>query len=117
MIRGATPWPDQAAGPEAGRWLGAEVALDGGGTGRVQGVLWDPVQPRVRSLVTEYADEAGRTRRVAVPLSWVLDAEPGRVVLAVGARQLDQLPAAAPPTVPGAGARAFEARSAAEAPA
>ena len=69
--------------------MGAEIAFGETLIGRVQGVVRDPQSQRVRWLITTYGPSA---RRVAVPMEWVVRRTPARLVLAVGARSLDDLP-------------------------
>jgi hypothetical protein len=69
--------------------IGSEIAFGSTLIGRVLGVVRDPLSQRVRRLITAYGPAA---RRVAVPMEWVVRRTPQRLVLAVGARSLDDLP-------------------------
>jgi hypothetical protein len=69
--------------------IGAEIAFGSAPIGRVLGLVRDPLTQRVRRLITTYGPNA---RRVAVPMEWVVRRSPERLVLAVGARSLDDLP-------------------------
>jgi len=68
--------------------LGAEITHAGVLLGRVEGLFRDAISQRVWRLLTSYG-LAGR--RVAVPMEWVVSRSPTRLVLAVGARSLDDL--------------------------
>jgi hypothetical protein len=68
--------------------MGAEMTFDKTLIGHVEGLVCDPISQRVRRLITSY----GMTgRRVAVPMEWVVNRAPSRLVLGVGARSLDDL--------------------------
>jgi hypothetical protein len=69
--------------------IGAEIAFGSTLIGHVLGVVRDAHSQRVRRLITDYGANA---RRVAVPMEWVVRRTPERLVLAVGARSLDDLP-------------------------
>src|SRR5213078_4199877 len=68
---------------------GAEVVFEKAVIGHVEGVVRDPVSRRVWRLVTRYGP--ANSRRVAVPIEWIVRASAQRVVLGVGTRSLDQL--------------------------
>jgi hypothetical protein len=69
--------------------MGAEMTFDKTLIGHVEGLVRDPISQRVWRLVTSY----GKTgRRVAVPMQWVVNRSPTRLVLGVGAGSLDDLP-------------------------
>ena len=72
-------------------FVGAELVVGDVAIGRVQAVLHDPISHRVRHLVARYGTP--KTRRVAVPVEWVVRRGPQRVVLGVERRSLDQLAA------------------------
>ena len=71
--------------------IGAELASSGGqpSLGYVLGLRRDPISGRVWRLITTYGPHS---RRVAVPIEWVVRRSPTRVELAVGTRSLDDLP-------------------------
>lgn len=69
--------------------MGAEIMFGNMLVGHVEGLAHDPHSHRVRRLITSY----GLTvRRVGVPMEWVIQRSPARVVLAVGVRSLNDLP-------------------------
>jgi hypothetical protein len=68
--------------------LGAEITFGGTLIGHVEGLVRDPLSQRVRRLITSYGL---KRRRVAVPMEWVVKRSDSGVVLAVGARSLDDL--------------------------
>jgi hypothetical protein len=70
-------------------FVGAELVVGDVAIGRVQAVLHDPISHRVRHLVARYGTFT--TRRVAVPVEWIVRRGPQRVVLGVERRSLDQL--------------------------
>jgi len=70
--------------------MGAEMTFGKTLIGHIEGLVRDPISHRVRRLITSYG-LAGR--RVAVPMEWVINRSPSRLVLGVGARSLDDLPA------------------------
>ncbi len=72
-------------------WQDALVVVGTGAIGRIQSVVRDPLSQRVRQFVTSYADRTGADRRVAIPVEWVVEHRPGRVVLGVGSHELDGL--------------------------
>jgi hypothetical protein len=74
--------------PNDTQLMGAEMTFDKTLLGLVEGLVRDPISQRVRRLVTSYGPTG---RRVAVPMEWVVNRSPTRVVLAVGARSLDDL--------------------------
>jgi hypothetical protein len=68
--------------------MGAELTFGSTLIGHVEGLIRDPISQRVWRLLTSY----GRTARsVGVPMEWVVSRSPTRLVLAVGARSLDDL--------------------------
>jgi hypothetical protein len=68
--------------------MGAEITYGTTVLGHVEGLAHDPLSHRVRRLITSYG-VAGR--RVGVPMEWVVKRSPGRLVLGVGTRSLDDL--------------------------
>jgi hypothetical protein len=68
--------------------IGAEMMFGTTPIGHVVGVLRDPNSQRVRRLLTSYGPDS---RRVAVPMEWVLRRTPSQVILGVDARSLDDL--------------------------
>jgi len=70
--------------------MGAEMTFGKTLIGHIEGLVRDPISHRVRRLITSYG-LAGR--RVEVPMEWVINRSPSRLVLGVGARSLDDLPA------------------------
>lgn len=70
--------------------MGAEMTFGKTLIGHIEGLVRDPISHRVRGLITSYG-LAGR--RVEVPMEWVINRSPSRLVLGVGARSLDDLPA------------------------
>jgi hypothetical protein len=74
--------------PNDSQLMGAEMTFDKTLIGHVEGLVHDPISQRVRRLITSY----GMTgRRVAVPMEWVVNRTPSRLVLGVGTRSLDDL--------------------------
>ena len=69
--------------------IGAELVSGATSIGHVLDVYRDPVSQRVWRLITTYGPHS---RRVAVPMEWVVRRSPTRVELAVGTRSLDDLP-------------------------
>jgi hypothetical protein len=68
--------------------MGAEITFGTTLIGHVEGLACDPISQRVRRLITSY----GLTgRRVGVPMEWVVNRSPSRLVLGVGSRSLDDL--------------------------
>ena len=68
--------------------MGAEITFGKALIGHVEGLVRDPISHRVWRLITSY----GLTpRRVAVPMEWVVNRSPSRLVLGVGTRSLDCL--------------------------
>jgi hypothetical protein len=76
------------ARPADGDLIGAELVFGSTSIGHVLGVQRDPVSGRIRRLVTTYGTP---TRRVAVPMEWVVAISATRVSLGVGAHSLDDL--------------------------
>jgi hypothetical protein len=73
--------------------MGAEITFGTTLIGHVEGLVRDPLSQRVRRLITSY----GLTgRRVGVPMEWVVNRSPARLVLGVGERSLDDLGDLAP---------------------
>jgi hypothetical protein len=68
--------------------MGAAIIVGTTLIGHVEGVVRDPLSNRVRRVVTSYGPVG---RRVAVPMEWVAKRSASRLVLAVGARSLDNL--------------------------
>jgi hypothetical protein len=68
--------------------MGAEMTFGMTLIGHVEGLVRDPISQRVRWLITSYGKNG---RRVAVPMEWVVNRSPSRLVLGVGARSLDDL--------------------------
>ena len=68
--------------------VGAEMMFGKTLIGHVEGLVHDPISQRVRSLITQYGMVG---RRVAVPMEWVVNWSPARLMLGVGARSLDDL--------------------------
>ena len=77
-----------SAPPNDDQLLGAQITFGGTLLGHVEGVIRDPVSQRVWRLITSYGLLG---RRVAVPTEWVVKRSASRLVLAVGARSLDEL--------------------------
>ena len=69
--------------------IGAELVFGPTAIGHVLDVRRDPISNRVWRLITTYGP---RQRRVAVPMEWVKRRTPTQVALAVGTRELDDLP-------------------------
>lgn len=86
---GSTPTHD-------GQLMGAEIVFGSTLLGHVEGLCRDPFSHRVRRLITSYGPDR---RRVGVPLEWVVKRSPTRLVLAVGARALNDLADWASPLV------------------
>jgi hypothetical protein len=68
--------------------VGAEIMFGPTPIGRVEGVVRDPLSGRVRKVITTYGPAH---RRVAVPMEWVVQHTPTRLVLGVGSLSLDDL--------------------------
>ena len=68
--------------------VGAEIFFGAQVIAHVEGVVRDPLSGRVRKLITTYGPSA---RRVAVPMEWVVQRTPSRLVLGVGSLSLDDL--------------------------
>jgi hypothetical protein len=68
--------------------IGAEIMFGPTSIGHVEGVVRDPLSNRVRWLITTYGPAR---RRVAVPMEWVVQRTPTRLVLGVGPLSLDDL--------------------------
>jgi hypothetical protein len=68
--------------------IGAEIVFGPSRLGRVEGLVRDPVSSRVRRLITTYGPNQ---RRVAIPMEWVVQRTPSRLVLGVGSLSLDDL--------------------------
>jgi hypothetical protein len=68
--------------------MGAEISFGSTLIGHVEGLAYDPISQRVRRLITSYGLNR---RRVGVPMEWVVKRSAERLVLAVGARSLDDL--------------------------
>ena len=68
--------------------MGAELTFGSTLIGHVEGLIRDPISQRVRRLITSYGLNR---RRVGVPMEWVVKRSAERLVLAVGARSLDDL--------------------------
>jgi hypothetical protein len=68
--------------------MGAEITFGTTLIGHVEGLVRDPISQRVRRLITSYGTTG---RRVAVPMEWVVNRSPSRLVLGVGPRSLDDL--------------------------
>ncbi|GAC1315002.1 MAG: hypothetical protein NVSMB2_05490 [Chloroflexota bacterium] len=68
--------------------IGAELGFGATAIGHVEGVRRDPVSGRVWRLIATYGSQS---RRVAVPMEWVVRRSPTRVTLAVGTGSLDDL--------------------------
>jgi hypothetical protein len=79
---------DSANRPDDDALMGAEIMFGPTQLGRVEGVVRDPVSSRVRTLITTYGPAQ---RRVAVPMEWVVQRTPTRLVLGVGSLSLDDL--------------------------
>jgi PRC-barrel domain len=75
-------------GSEDDSLVGAEILFGPKLIGHVEGVVRDPLSGRVRKLITTYGP---RQRRVAVPMEWVVQRTPSRLVLGVGSLSLDDL--------------------------
>ena len=69
--------------------IGAELVFGATSMGQILGVRRDLISQRVWWLIATYGPHG---RRVAVPIQWVLRRTPTRVTLAVGTRELDDLP-------------------------
>lgn len=69
--------------------IGAELVFGATTIGRVLDVRRDPLSQRVWRLITTYGPHG---HRVAVPMEWVVRRTPTRVTLAVGSREIDDLP-------------------------
>jgi hypothetical protein len=69
--------------------IGAELVSGATSIGHILDVRRDPISQRVWRLITTYGPHG---RRVAVPMEWVVRRTPTRVTLAVGTRELDDLP-------------------------
>jgi hypothetical protein len=74
--------------PEDDPLIGAEIMFGPTLIGHVEGVICDPVSSRVRRLITAYGPTR---RRVAVPMEWVVQRTPTRLVIGVGSLSLDDL--------------------------
>jgi hypothetical protein len=74
--------------PEDDKLMGAEIMFGRAHIGRVEGLVRDRVSSRVRRLITTYGPAQ---RRVAIPMEWVVQRSPTRVVLGVGSVSLDDL--------------------------
>jgi hypothetical protein len=68
--------------------MGAEIMFGPTLIGHVERVTRDPVSNRVRKLITTYGPAQ---RRVGVPMEWVVQRTPTRLVLGVGSLSLDDL--------------------------
>ena len=68
--------------------MGAEISFGSTLIGHVEALAYDPISHRVRRLITSYGPNR---RRVEVPMEWVIKRSADRLVLAVGARSLDDL--------------------------
>jgi len=68
--------------------IGAEITFGPTPIGHVVGVVRDPLSGRVRKVITSYGPAK---RRVAVPMEWVVQHTPTRLVLGVGSLSLDDL--------------------------
>jgi hypothetical protein len=68
--------------------VGAEIMFGQTPIGHVEGVVRDPISGRVRKVITSYGPAR---RRVAVPMEWVVQHTPTRLVLGVGSLSLDDL--------------------------
>ena len=68
--------------------VGTEILFGTTSIGQVLAVIRDPVSQRVRRLITTYG---ATSRRVAIPMEWVVRRTPTSVTLGVGARSLDDL--------------------------
>jgi len=77
-----------SGGTDDEKLVGAEIFFGPTRIGQVEGVVRDPLSGRVRKVITTY----GHTnRRVAVPMEWVVQHTPTRLVLGVGSLSLDDL--------------------------
>ena len=81
---------------------GAEIMFGSTLLGHVEGVVRDPLSHRVTRLITRYGPNA---RRVAVPMEWVVQRTPTRVMLAIGTRGLEDLAEQFDQPTPGIGRR------------
>jgi hypothetical protein len=68
--------------------IGAEIMFGTTPIGHVEGVVRDPLSGRIRKVITTYGPAH---RRVAVPMEWVVQQTPRRLVLGVGSLSLDDL--------------------------
>ena len=68
--------------------MGAEITYGKTLIGHVEGLIRDPISQRVWRLITSYGLPG---RRVGVPMEWVVNRSPTRLILAVGASSLDDL--------------------------
>jgi hypothetical protein len=74
--------------PDDDTLIGAEIMFGPTQLGHVEGVVRDRVSSRVRRLITTYGPAQ---RRVAIPMEWVVQRTPTRLVLGVGSLSLDDL--------------------------
>jgi hypothetical protein len=81
---------DTPAGADDEHLVGAEIQFGPTLLGHVEGVVRDPLSGRVRKVITTYGQGAAR-RRVAMPIDWVVQRTPTRLVIGVGALSLDDL--------------------------
>jgi hypothetical protein len=77
-----------AADADEEKLVGAEILFGPVLIGHVEGVVRDPLSGRVRKVITSYGPTL---RRVAVPMEWVVQHSPTRLVLGVGSLSLDDL--------------------------
>jgi hypothetical protein len=77
-----------ADGTDDNRLVGAEILFGPTRIGQVEGIVRDPLSGRVRKVITTYGPAQ---RRVAVPMEWVVQRTPTRLVLGVGSLSLDDL--------------------------
>jgi hypothetical protein len=75
-------------GSEDEKLIGAEITFGTTPIGHVEGIVRDPLSGRVRKVITTYGPAQ---RRVAVPMEWVVQQTPTRLVLGVGSLSLDDL--------------------------
>ena len=68
--------------------IGSEIMFGSTPLGHVEGLVRDPVSSRVRRLITTYGPAR---RRVAIPMEWVVQRTPSKLVLGVGSLSLDDL--------------------------
>jgi len=68
--------------------IGSEIMFGPTQLGHVESLVRDRVSGRVRRLITTYGPAA---RRVAIPVEWVVQRTPSRLVLGVGSLSLDDL--------------------------